>query len=74
MTASSVMSVNSVYFPAAKIYDGYTPAKVNYACVNIVYYAFASINPSDGLVFVSGFAAPRRDGNFGSFGLPMYEA
>jgi len=62
-SVSNVMSVNAVYFPNYKIYEGYTPASVNYGCVNIIYYAFASINPSDGLVFV-------RKLNMRRFGYP----
>lgn len=51
-SVARVMYTNAVYFPNNRIYQGDTPALLNYSCVNRVYYAYASIG-SDGGVFVS---------------------
>lgn len=45
------MYTNAVYFPNNRVYQGDSPAMLNYSCVNRVYYAYASIGP-DGGVFV----------------------
>ena len=50
-SVSNVMYTNAVYFPNYRIYQGDTPGQLNYACISLVYYAFASISP-DGGVFV----------------------
>lgn len=46
------MYTNAVYFPSSRVYQGDTPASLNYSCINRVYYAYASIG-ADGSVFVS---------------------
>lgn len=51
-SVANVMFANAVYFPNHKIYDGYTPAGMNYKCINHVYYAFATVG-MDGVVYVS---------------------
>lgn len=45
------MYTNAVYFHNGHIARGETPAKLDYACINLVYYAYASIAP-DGIVNV----------------------
>lgn len=49
---ASVMYTNAVYLPNSSIYQGNTPAMLNYSCINRVYYAYASV-AQDGGVFVS---------------------
>jgi chitinase len=49
---SHVMYTNAVYFPNYCVYNGDTPGQLNYACINRVYYAYASVG-ADGHVFVS---------------------
>lgn len=46
-----VMYTNAVYFHNGHIARGETPANLDYACINLVYYAYASIAP-DGIVNV----------------------
>ena len=46
------MYTNAVYYPNYSIYKGDTPGQLNYACISLVYYAFANVAP-DGSVFVS---------------------
>ena len=53
---SNVMFTNAVYFPNYRIYRGDTPGQLNYACISLVYYAFANV-AEDGSVFV------RQQGN-----------
>lgn len=52
LSVASVMYTNAVYFPNSRIYQGDTPAMINYSCVNHVYYAYANV-AQDGTVFVS---------------------
>ena len=51
-SVANVMYTNAVYFPNYRIYQGDTPGAMNYGCINLVYYAFASVG-ADGGVFVS---------------------
>ncbi len=46
-----VMYMNAVYFHNGHIARGETPAKLDYGCINLVYYAYASVAP-DGIVYV----------------------
>lgn len=46
-----VMYMNAVYFHNGHIARGETPAKLDYGCINLVYYAYASVAP-DGIVHV----------------------
>jgi chitinase len=48
---SNVMYTNAVYFPNYRVYRGDTPGQLNYACISLVYYAFANVS-ADGGVFV----------------------
>ncbi|KAL2125116.1 hypothetical protein VTJ04DRAFT_1481 [Mycothermus thermophilus] len=48
---SHVMYTNAVYFPNYCVYNGDTPGQLNYACINRVYYAYASVG-ADGHVFL----------------------
>ncbi|KAK2063228.1 family 18 glycosyl hydrolase [Colletotrichum caudatum] len=71
---SNVMYTNAVYFPNERIYQGDTPAAMNYGCINHVYYAFANISP-DGGVFLSDEWADARapvDGVQGGLGSLMH--
>ncbi len=49
---SNIMFTNAVYFPNHSLYEGRTPAMLNYSCISLVYYAFAEVTPN-GQVFVS---------------------
>ena len=51
-SVANVMYTNAVYFPNYRIYQGDTPGSMNYGCINLVYYAYASVG-ADGGVFVS---------------------
>lgn len=46
-----VMYTNAVYFHSGHIAKDETPAKLDYGCINLVYYAYARIAP-DGIVNV----------------------
>ncbi|KAJ4164310.1 hypothetical protein LMH87_005987 [Akanthomyces muscarius] len=46
-----VMYMNAVYFHNGHIARGETPAKLDYGCINLVYYAYASVAP-DGIVYL----------------------
>jgi len=64
---SNVMYTNAVYFPNYRIYKGDTPGQLNYACISLVYYAFANV-AQDGGVFVGattpgGRRAPANTGS-----------
>ncbi|CAK7216387.1 hypothetical protein SCUCBS95973_002795 [Sporothrix curviconia] len=41
---STIMYTNAVYYPSQAVYSGLTPANLNYSCINLVYYAFASVS------------------------------
>lgn len=45
------MYTNAIYYPSHTVYTGTTPAGLNYACINLVYYAFAKVTEA-GHVFV----------------------
>ena len=47
-----MMRTNAVYFPNTRVYNGDTPAALNFSCISHVYYAYAHFN-HDGIVFVS---------------------
>jgi len=49
---SGMIFSNAVYYPNYRVYDGETPASMNYECISHVFYAFANVSP-DGGVFVS---------------------
>ncbi|ERS97828.1 chitinase [Sporothrix schenckii 1099-18] len=40
---SNIMFTNAVYFPNYAVYNGDTPAQLNYSCISLVYYAFAKV-------------------------------
>jgi chitinase len=71
---ADVMYTNAVYFPNHCVYQGDTPAMLNYGCVNHVYYAYAQLSP-DGAVFLSDEWADARapiDGVQGGLGSLMH--
>ena len=51
-SVASMIHTNAVYFPSMRIYNGDTPATLNYGCISHVYYAYAHVT-RDGHVFVS---------------------
>ncbi|KAL1907142.1 hypothetical protein Sste5344_007093 [Sporothrix stenoceras] len=40
---SNIMFTNAVYFPNYALYNGDTPAQLNYSCISLVYYAYARV-------------------------------
>ncbi|CAK7271543.1 hypothetical protein SEPCBS119000_004660 [Sporothrix epigloea] len=48
---TTIMYTNAVYYPGQTAYSGTTPAGLNYACINLVYYAFAKVTET-GHVFL----------------------
>ncbi|CAK7562891.1 MAG: hypothetical protein SEPTF4163_000747 [Sporothrix epigloea] len=48
---STIMYTNAIYYPSHTVYTGTTPAGLNYACINLVYYAFAKVTEA-GHVFL----------------------
>jgi chitinase len=44
------MFTNAVYFPNYALYNGDTPAQLNYSCISLVYYAFARVTEAGHIV------------------------
>lgn len=44
------MFTNAVYFPNYALYNGDTPAQLNYSCISLVYYASARVTEAGHIV------------------------